>query len=60
MLGTLNALIDEILKEPEVKARFAKLQVTAVGGDLAATRKIIAEDRALWAKVIKAANIQPE
>jgi tripartite-type tricarboxylate transporter receptor subunit TctC len=60
VLGKLNRLIDEIVKEPEARARFAKLQVTPVGGDLAATRKFLADDRALWAKVIKAANIQPE
>ncbi len=60
VLGKLNELINEIMKDPDVRARFDKLQVTAVGGDLAVTKKFVADDRDLWVKVIKAAKIQPE
>jgi tripartite-type tricarboxylate transporter receptor subunit TctC len=57
IVGKLNAAINEVLREPEVVARFRDLQVLVGGGDAAATRKFVADQRQLWGKVIKAAGV---
>ena len=57
IVGKLNATINEVLREPEVVARFRDLQVLVGGGGAAATRKFVADQRQLWGKVIKAAGV---
>jgi tripartite-type tricarboxylate transporter receptor subunit TctC len=57
IVGKLNAAINEALREPDVVARFRDLQVLVGGGDVAATRKFVADQRQLWGKVIKAAGV---
>ena len=53
----LNQAINEVLREPEVLARFRELQVLVGGGDAAETRKFVEDQRALWGKVIQAAGV---
>ncbi len=53
----LNQAINEVLREPEVLARFRELQVLVGGGDAAQTRKFVEDQRALWGKVIQAAGV---
>jgi tripartite-type tricarboxylate transporter receptor subunit TctC len=53
----LNAAINAALQEPEVRARLRELQVLVGGGDAEETRRFVAEQRALWGKVIKAAGV---
>jgi tripartite-type tricarboxylate transporter receptor subunit TctC len=53
----LNAAIDAALQEPEVLARLRELQVLVGGGGVEETRRFVAEQRALWGKVIKAAGV---
>jgi tripartite-type tricarboxylate transporter receptor subunit TctC len=53
----LNAAINAALQEPEVAARLRELQVLVGGGDAEETRRFVAEQRALWGKVIKAAGV---
>jgi tripartite-type tricarboxylate transporter receptor subunit TctC len=53
----LNAAINEALQEPDVAARFRELQVLVGGGDAAATRKFVEDQRQLWGKVIQAAGV---
>src|SRR5262245_29112666 len=53
----LNAAINAALQEPEVLARLRDLQVLVGGGDTEETRRFVAEQRALWGKVIKAAAV---
>jgi len=60
VLTKLNVLIDEILKSPEVQARFAQTHTLVEGGSLDYARKYVLEDRARWSKVIAAAGIEPE
>ena len=60
VLTRLNVLIDEILKSPEVQARFAETHTLVEGGSLDYARKYVLEDRARWSKVIAAAGIEPE
>jgi tripartite-type tricarboxylate transporter receptor subunit TctC len=57
IVGKLNAAINAALEQPEVRARFRDLQVLVGGGDTAATRKFIDDQRQLWGKVIKAADV---
>ena len=57
IVGKLNAAINEALREPDVVARFRDLQVLVGGGDAAATRKFVADQRQLWGKVIQAAGV---
>ena len=60
VLTRLNVLIDEILKSPEVQARFAETHTLVEGGSLDYARQYVLEDRARWSKVIAAAGIEPE
>jgi tripartite-type tricarboxylate transporter receptor subunit TctC len=53
----LNAAINEALQEPDVAARFRELQVLVGGGDAAATRKFVEDQRQVWGKVIQAAGV---
>jgi tripartite-type tricarboxylate transporter receptor subunit TctC len=53
----LNAAINEILREPDVTSRFRELQVLVGGGDVAATRKFVEDERQMWGKVIQAAGV---
>jgi tripartite-type tricarboxylate transporter receptor subunit TctC len=53
----LNTAINAALREPEVLARLRELQVLVGGGDVGETRKFVADQRALWGKVIKAAGV---
>jgi tripartite-type tricarboxylate transporter receptor subunit TctC len=53
----LNTAINGALEEPEVRARLRELQVLVGGGDAEETRRFVAEQRALWGKVIKAAGV---
>jgi tripartite-type tricarboxylate transporter receptor subunit TctC len=53
----LNAAINEALQEPDVAARFRELRVLVGGGDAAATRKFVEDQRQLWGKVIQAAGV---
>jgi tripartite-type tricarboxylate transporter receptor subunit TctC len=56
----LNTLIDEILKSPDMQARFAETHAITEGGSLEYAKKYVLEDRARWGKVIAAAGIRPE
>jgi tripartite-type tricarboxylate transporter receptor subunit TctC len=57
IVAKLNAAINDALREPDVAARFRELQVLAGGGDVAATRKFVENERAMWGKVIQAAGV---
>ncbi|MGH3338725.1 MAG: Bug family tripartite tricarboxylate transporter substrate binding protein, partial [Propionibacteriaceae bacterium] len=53
----LNQAINEVLREPEVLARFRELQVLVGGGGVPETRKFVEDQRTLWGKVIQAAGV---
>jgi tripartite-type tricarboxylate transporter receptor subunit TctC len=54
----INKVIAEILASPDVKDQFATMGVQPVGGSVAETKKFIADERARWGDVIRAANIK--
>jgi tripartite-type tricarboxylate transporter receptor subunit TctC len=57
IVAKLNAAINDALREGDVTARFREMQLLVGGGDVAATRKFVADERQLWGKVIKAAGV---
>ena len=58
IVDKINADVNEILKMPEVKEKFAKFSAEVYGGSPQKTSKYIKEEIARWAGVIKAANIK--
>jgi len=57
IVETLNTQINAALQDPKVKARLAELGGTLIPGTAADFGKIIDEETAKWAKVIKSANV---
>jgi tripartite-type tricarboxylate transporter receptor subunit TctC len=60
VIATLNEAINAALAEPGIKARFAALASEETIGSPADFGRLIAEETAKWAKVIKFAHIRPE
>ena len=57
IVAKLNKAIDEVLREPDVQARFAKLNLTAAGGSPADAAAFVKAQTALWGGVIKEAHV---
>jgi tripartite-type tricarboxylate transporter receptor subunit TctC len=57
IVAKLNATLNEVLKDPELIAKFKKQMLTPGGGTVAETRALIEEDTKRWSDVIKEANI---
>ena len=60
IIGRLNKEINAALADPNMKARIADLGGTVLAGSPTDFGKFIADEIEKWAKVIRAANIQPE
>jgi tripartite-type tricarboxylate transporter receptor subunit TctC len=60
IIDKLNTEINAVLADPKIKARFADLGGTTVGGSAADFGKLIADETEKWGKVIRAANIKGE
>src|ERR1035441_10120137 len=60
IIDKLNVEINAALADPKMKLRFADLGGTPLPGSPADYGKLIAEETAKWAKVIKFAGIKPE
>src|SRR5215467_13967542 len=60
IIDTLNKEINAALADPKMKARIADLGGTVLTGSPTDFGKFIADEIEKWAKVIRAANIQPE
>ncbi len=65
--GTPPEIVERLSKEvarvvamPEVKERFASMGIVPAGYDPARTGKFLADEVALWAKVIQTAGVKPE
>src|SRR5258706_4723741 len=57
VIDRLNASIEKILRDPDVKQRFASLGVEPVGGPPEAFSRHIRAESEKWARVVKTANI---
>jgi tripartite-type tricarboxylate transporter receptor subunit TctC len=60
IINKLNNEMNAVLADPKMKARFAALGGTALGGAPADFGKLIAAETVKWGKVIRMANIKPE
>jgi tripartite-type tricarboxylate transporter receptor subunit TctC len=57
VIDRLNAEINKILQQPDMRAKLAELGATATGGSQQDFNQHIASERAKWAKIIADANI---
>jgi len=60
IVAKLNDAINKALQEPDVKAHYARLHLTAVGGPPSNMAKIVKDDTERWGAVIKSANVTIE
>jgi tripartite-type tricarboxylate transporter receptor subunit TctC len=60
IVAKLNAAINQALQDPEVKAHYARMHLTAVGGTPADMAKIVKDDTERWGAVIKSAKVTIE
>jgi tripartite-type tricarboxylate transporter receptor subunit TctC len=60
IIDRLNKEINEVLAEPEIKARLRGFGAEPLSGSPAEFGKYIMDDTDKWAKVIRAANIKPQ
>jgi tripartite-type tricarboxylate transporter receptor subunit TctC len=57
IVDKLNKAINEVLKDPKVVSRFAKVNLHAAGGSPEHARSFIKSETAKWAAVIKEAHV---
>ena len=57
IVAKLNAALNEALKDPGVKATYARMHLEAVGGTPEHMAKIMRDDTARWGAVIKSAKV---
>ena len=60
VINKLNTEMNTGLVDPKIKARFAELGGTVLPGSPAEFGKLIADETAKWAKVVKFAGIKPQ
>jgi tripartite-type tricarboxylate transporter receptor subunit TctC len=60
IVDKLNKQINAVLAEPQMKARFAGLGGSAIGGSAADFGTLISDEIKKWGSVIRMANIKPE
>jgi tripartite-type tricarboxylate transporter receptor subunit TctC len=60
IIAKLNRAINDIIDEPETKARFRQLNLVGVGGSPQDMAKLKKEETERWTRVIHDAGIQPE
>jgi tripartite-type tricarboxylate transporter receptor subunit TctC len=58
VIDKLNATIEKILREPDVREKFAKLGVEPVGGPPEAFSRHIRGESEKWGRVVRTANIK--
>jgi len=56
----LNREINSVVADPKMKAQLADLGGTPLAGSPADFGKLISDETAKWAKVVKFAGIKPE
>ena len=60
IIAKLNQTINDIINEPDTKARFRELNLMAAGGTPEDMAKLKKEETERWSKVIRDAGIKPE
>ncbi len=59
-IDAINAAVNEILKDPEIVKSFENAALIPVGGPADVFARLMADDNAKYAGVVKAAGIKPE
>jgi tripartite-type tricarboxylate transporter receptor subunit TctC len=57
IVAKLNAAVTDILKEPDIQAKFEKLGVQGASMTVSATSKFIDDERVRWGDIVKSANL---
>jgi tripartite-type tricarboxylate transporter receptor subunit TctC len=57
IVAKLNKAVNEVLKSPDVQAKFAKINLHAAGGTPAQAAAFIKEETKVWGDVIKEAHV---
>ena len=57
IVAKLNAAVTDILKDPDIQAKFEKLGVQAASMTVSATSKFIDDERVRWGDIVKSANL---
>jgi tripartite-type tricarboxylate transporter receptor subunit TctC len=60
VIAALNQALNAVLADPRLKARFAELGGVPMPTTPAEFGRLVVDDTAKWARVIRAANIKPE
>lgn len=60
IVDTLSSAIREILRTPEVIARYRQLGATPVGSTPTEARAFLQQESERWAEVIRSARIKPD
>jgi tripartite-type tricarboxylate transporter receptor subunit TctC len=61
VIARLNKELDQILKRPELAARFAELGIYNEGADtVEGTRNFVRAQRSLWGEIVRTIGLQPE
>jgi tripartite-type tricarboxylate transporter receptor subunit TctC len=60
VMARLNAAINDVLNDQDVRARFKALDLKPVGGSLDDTRKFVSEETRRWSEVIRKAGLKPQ
>jgi tripartite-type tricarboxylate transporter receptor subunit TctC len=56
----LNKAVNDVLREPEVRAQLARLNIEPVGGTTDEMRTFVDAERRKWGEVIRAAGLVPQ
>jgi tripartite-type tricarboxylate transporter receptor subunit TctC len=59
IVAKVNAAINEVLKQPDVQAKFTSLQLLPGGGSAQETKAFVKDETKRWGEVIRAANVTP-
>ncbi len=57
IVAKLNTAINDVLKSPDVQAKFAKINLHAAGGTPAEAKAFIVKETQVWGEVIKEAHV---
>lgn len=58
ILDKLNATVNDILHDPEVKRKLTEMGASPLGGSRQALAEHLAEETVKWGKIVRASNIQ--
>jgi tripartite-type tricarboxylate transporter receptor subunit TctC len=60
IIAKLNLAINEVLRDPDIRARFRELNTLVGGGTAEETARFVKEERRLWGEAVQAAGLIPE